>query len=78
MGLTSLIPSLERRKQISELKGGLIYIASSRISTATQRNPVSKTKTKPKQNNKGIPKNKVWRWAFEMAQSGTFWQDLRA
>jgi hypothetical protein len=32
-----------RGRQISELKASLVYRASSRISRATQRNPVSKT-----------------------------------
>jgi hypothetical protein len=35
-----------RGRQISEFKASLVYKVSSRISRATQRNPVSKNKTK--------------------------------
>jgi hypothetical protein len=35
-----------RGRQISEFKASLVYRVSSRIARATQRNPVSKNKTK--------------------------------
>jgi hypothetical protein len=37
-----------RGRQISEFKTSLVYRVSSRTARATQRNPVSKIKTKPK------------------------------
>ena len=46
-----LIPALERQKQVDiyEFKASLVYRASSRTARAvTQRNPVSKNKTKQK------------------------------
>jgi hypothetical protein len=36
----------QRRVNLCEFKASLVYIASSRIARATQRNSVSKTKTK--------------------------------
>jgi hypothetical protein len=44
-----------RDRQISEFKASLVYKVSSRTAKAIQRNPVSKTKQKQKQN---PPKNK--------------------
>jgi hypothetical protein len=40
-----------RGRQISEFEASLVYKVSYRIARAIQRNPVSKTKTKTKQNN---------------------------
>jgi hypothetical protein len=37
-----------RGRRISEFKASLVYRVSSRTARATQRNPVSKTKTKTK------------------------------
>ena len=39
-----------RGRQISEFKASLVYRVSSRTARAIQRNPVSKTKTKTKNN----------------------------
>jgi hypothetical protein len=39
-----------RGRQISEFKASLVYRVSSRTARATQRNPVSKNKTKQKTN----------------------------
>jgi hypothetical protein len=39
-----------RGRRISEFKASLVYKVSSRAARATQRNPVSKNQTKPKQN----------------------------
>jgi hypothetical protein len=41
-----------RGRQISEFEASLVYIVSSRTARATQRNPVSKTKTKTNKRNK--------------------------
>jgi hypothetical protein len=41
-----------RGRRISEFKASLVYRVSSRTARATQRNPVSKTKTKNKTKNK--------------------------
>ena len=51
---TSLIPALQRQKQrqryrqgdLSEFEASMVYRASSRIVRATQKNAVSKNKTK--------------------------------
>jgi hypothetical protein len=45
---TPLIPALRRQRQadLSGFKASLVYIMSSRIAKATQRNFISKTKTK--------------------------------
>jgi hypothetical protein len=47
----SVIPALGRQRQadLCELQASLIHRVSSKAARATQRNPVSKTKTKPKQ-----------------------------
>jgi hypothetical protein len=48
---TPLIPALGRERQvISEFEASLVYRESSRTARATQRNPVSKKKTKTKHN----------------------------
>jgi hypothetical protein len=41
-----------RGRRISEFQNSLVYKVSSRTARATQRNPVSKKKTKQKQNKK--------------------------
>jgi hypothetical protein len=41
-----------RGRQISEFEASLVYRVSSRIARATQRNPVSKTKTNKQTTNK--------------------------
>jgi hypothetical protein len=41
-----------RGRQISEFEASLVYRMSTRIARATQRNPVSKKKTKTKKQNK--------------------------
>ena len=45
-----LIPALGRQRQadLCEFKASLVYSVSSRTARATQRNPVSKKKTKQK------------------------------
>jgi hypothetical protein len=45
-----------RGRRISELEASLVYRVSSRIARATQRNPVSKNKTK--QNKKQLFSNR--------------------
>jgi hypothetical protein len=50
-----------RGRRISEFEASLVYRVSSRTARATQRNPVSKTKTKPnpkQQQNKTNPPQK--------------------
>jgi hypothetical protein len=42
--------------QISEFKASLVYKVSSRTARAIQKNPVSKNKTKQKNNNNKIKK----------------------
>jgi hypothetical protein len=48
-----------RGRRISEFEASLVYRESSRTARATQRNPVSKNKTKTKTTKKS--KNKGWR-----------------
>jgi hypothetical protein len=43
----------DRSRQISEFKARLVYRMSSRTTRATQRNPVSKNKTKQNKKEKG-------------------------
>ena len=52
-----LIPALGGRgRQISEFEVSLVYRVSSRIARATQKNPVSKNKTKQKkEHERGLP-----------------------
>jgi hypothetical protein len=45
-----------RSRQISEFEASLVYKVSSRTARATQRNPVSKTKTKNKKTKAKIEK----------------------
>jgi hypothetical protein len=49
-----------RGRWISEFEASLVYRVSSRTARATQRNPVSKNKTKQNNNNKKIKKKKKW------------------
>jgi hypothetical protein len=42
----------DRGRRISEFKASLVYIVSSRIARATQRNPVSKRQKKKKNTHK--------------------------
>jgi hypothetical protein len=56
---TPLIPALgSRGRQISEFEASLVYKVSSRTAKATQRNPVSKNKTKQTKQNKTKTKTK--------------------
>jgi hypothetical protein len=47
-----------RGRRISEFKASLVYKVSSRTARATQRNPVSKKKTKNKKTKNKTKKNK--------------------